>query len=176
LQNKFSEEYAPAEDTFFLAEHITKESGHSALDMGTGSGYLATILQQNFDFVVATDIDFAAIKGQKNKIQNSVCCDGANALKQKFDLVVCNLPYLPSEKIIDKTTDGGPQGLPVPLGMIQSASSCVKSGGKMLFLTSSLANYQKLMEKARSMGFLVTIAAKKKLFFEELILVEAKSS
>ncbi len=175
MQNKSAETYTPAEDTFFLAEHIAKEKGESALEIGTGSGYLAGVLQQNFDFVVATDIDFGALKGQEGKTQNKICCDGANALGNKFDLVVCNLPYLPSEKIIDKTTDGGSEGLLVPLGIIKSANLCIKSGGKALFLTSSLANYQKLVEKAQSMGLSATITAKKKLFFEELIIIEMRS-
>jgi release factor glutamine methyltransferase len=45
----------------------------------------------------------------------------------------------------------------------------------MLFLTSSLAKYQKLMEKIQSMGLSANVVAKKKLFFEELIIIEAKS-
>jgi release factor glutamine methyltransferase len=49
----------------------------------------------------------------------------------------------------------------------------VKNGGKILYLTSSLANYQKLIEETESFGFLVRVLATKKLFFEELILVEA---
>lgn len=175
MQNKLSDIYTPAEDTFFLAECIEKERGESALEIGTGSGYLAGILQKNFDFVVATDIDFGVLRGQAAKIQNKICCDGANALGKKFDLIVCNLPYLPSEKIIDKTTDGGPEGLLVPLGIIESANHCIKPGGKMLFLTSSLANYQKLIEKVQSLGFSATIMAKKKLFFEELIIMEMKN-
>lgn len=175
MQNKSANTYAPAEDTFFLAEHIAKEKGESALEIGTGSGYLAGVLQQNFDFVVATDIDFGALRSQEGKTQNKICCDGANALGNKFDLVVCNLPYLPSEKIIDKTTDGGPEGMPVPLGIIKSASHCIKSGGKMLFLTSSLANYQKLVEHAQSMGLSAAITAKKKLFFEELMIIEMRN-
>ncbi|HXW02462.1 MAG TPA: HemK2/MTQ2 family protein methyltransferase [Candidatus Nitrosotenuis sp.] len=174
MQNKLSDTYTPAEDTFFLAECVAKERGESALEIGTGSGYLAGILQKNFDFVVATDVDFGALRGQAAKVHNKICCDGANALGKKFDLIVCNLPYLPSEKIIDKTTDGGPEGLLVPLDIIESASHCIKPGGKMLFLTSSLANYQKLVEKVQSLGFSATITAKKKLFFEELIIIEAK--
>jgi release factor glutamine methyltransferase len=173
LQNKSAEAYAPAEDTFFLAEHIGRESGEFALEIGTGSGYLAKLLQQNFNLVVATDVDYVALKGQHDKIKNNVCCDGASALGQKFDLVVCNLPYLPSEKIIDKTIDGGPEGLVVPLSIIRSAISCIKQGGKIILLTSSLANYQRLMEKTQSMGFSVRIIAKKRLFFEELIIFEA---
>jgi len=36
------------------------------------------------------------------------------------------------------------------------------------------ANYKKLLEKTKSIGFEVRIIATKKLFFEELILVEAR--
>jgi release factor glutamine methyltransferase len=168
-----SETYVPAEDTFFLAEYIKNEKGQMALEIGTGSGYLARILEENFDVVVATDVEFASLKGQEPRSQNTVCCDGASALGAKFDLVVCNLPYLPSDKIIDKAVDGGPEGLLIPHKIIESANVCVKPGGKMLYLTSSLANYEKLMSHTESLDFSVRILAKKKLFFEELVLVEA---
>lgn len=173
MQNKSAETYTPSDDTFFLAEHIANERGQSALEIGTGSGYLAKILKKNFGMVVVTDIDFGSLKSQENKAENSICCDGADALDAKFDLVVCNLPYLPSDQIIDKAVDGGPEGLQVPLRIIESASTCIKPGGKMLFLTSSLANYQKLIEKTELFGFSVKILVKKKLFFEELVIVEA---
>lgn len=172
MQSK-SARYEPAEDTFFLADHIQDEKGHSALEIGTGSGYLTKILENNFELVIATDIDHVTITTQNQKIQNGVCCTGADALGAKFDLVVCNLPYLPSDTIEDKTVDGGKEGLEITHDIIKSASSCLKPGGKMLYLTSSLANYQKLMEKTRLLGFDVTILAKKKLFFEELIIVKA---
>jgi release factor glutamine methyltransferase len=174
LQNKsFHDTYTPSEDTFFLAECIANERGNSALEIGTGSGYLAKILEKRFALVVATDINFAALKSQENTIQNNICCDGADSLKKEFDLVVCNLPYLPSDQIIDEAVDGGPDGLVIPIRIITSASTCLGSGGKMLFLTSSLANYQKLMEKTESLGFTVKMLAKKKLFFEELVIIEA---
>ena len=173
MQSKLSETYEPAEDTFFLAEYVAKEKGQSALEIGTGSGYLAKILEKNFEVVVATDVDFGALKNQKTKLTNGVCCDCASALGAKFDLIVCNMPYLPSNDIVDKTVDGGHDGLEIPKKIIESASNCVKNGGKILYLTSSLANYQKLIEETESFGFLVRVLAKKKLFFEELILVEA---
>jgi release factor glutamine methyltransferase len=168
-----SETYVPAEDTFFLAEHIKNEKGRMALEIGTGSGYLARILGENFDVVVATEVEFASLKGQTHRSQNMVCCDGASALGAKFDLVVCNLPYLPSDKIVDRAVDGGREGLVIPYKIIESASVCVKLGGKILYLTSSLANYEKLMSHTESLDFSVGILAKKKLFFEELILVKA---
>lgn len=174
MQNKsLRDTYTPSDDTFFFAECIANEKGDAALEIGTGSGYLGKILQEKFSLVVGTDINHSALKSQNYKIQNSICCKGADALKKEFDLVICNLPYLPSETIQDITTDGGPEGLVVPLEIINSVIPCVRPGGKLLFLTSSLANYQTLIEKTKSLGFSVTILAKKQLFFEELIMVQA---
>lgn len=173
MQNKSSDTYTPAEDTFFLADHIKNEKGQSALEIGTGSGYLAKILEKNFDVVIATDIDHTALYTQDDKIQNGICCSGADALRASFDLVVCNLPYLPTDQIMDRTTDGGPEGLQVPLSIIKSASACLKPQGKLVYLTSSLANYEKLIQETESLGFTAKIVSKKKMFFEELIIVEA---
>jgi len=175
LQKRFSsEQYSPAEDTFFLADYIQKEKGQSALDIGTGSGYLARVLSTNFSLVIATDIDFNSLKSQKSKFPFIICCNAADALRHEFDLIVCNMPYLPSEQVSDKTTDGGKEGMEVPLRIIKSSKNCLKSGGKILFLTSTIANYQKLLEKTKKLGLNVKIVGRKKLFFEELLLVEAR--
>ena len=176
LQNKSyqNEPYIPAEDTFFFADNLKKVSGKNALEIGTGSGYLANVLSPKFSFVVSTDIDFKSLTSQKHKLKNCICCNGADALLGEFDLIVCNMPYLPSEKIFDPSIDGGKEGLEMPLKIIISAKKCLKKDGKFLFLTSSLANYQKLIEKTKMLGFNVRIVSRKKLFFEELILVQAK--
>jgi release factor glutamine methyltransferase len=44
--------------------------------------------------------------------------------------------------------------------------------GKFVFVTSSLSSYGKLIDYAQKLGLKTRIMAKKKLFFEELILVE----
>ncbi|MGI0088840.1 MAG: HemK2/MTQ2 family protein methyltransferase [Nitrosopumilaceae archaeon] len=168
-----TEYYSPAEDTIFIANHIQNEKGKYALDIGTGSGYLAQVLLPNFAIVVATDISFEATKVAYSVIENCVCCDSANALCSKFDLVVCNMPYLPSNEIADKTVDGLHEGLVIPLQIVKSAKHVIKKGGKMIFLTSSLANYKELLKQTEAIGFHVRLIATKKMFFEELILVEA---
>jgi len=43
----------------------------------------------------------------------------------------------------------------------------------MLFVTSSLSNYEKLMEESQKLGLDCSIVARKKLFFEELLIVQA---
>jgi len=175
LQNKFSNDpYAPAEDTYFLEDNLVNEKGKNALDIGTGSGYLTRTLSRNFLQVIATDIDFGSLVNQNKKIKNCICCDAADALNCKFDLIVCNMPYLQSDEISDRRVDGGKEGVEVPLKIIKSAVKCINDSGKMLFVTSSLANYEKLIEESQKLGLELKIIAKKKLFFEELIIVEAK--
>lgn len=171
LQKKSFDAYTPAEDTFFFEDHIVHETGQSALEIGTGSGYLARILEKNFELVVATDIDYTSLKDAR--MGNAVCCDGASALGYKFDLIICNLPYLPSDGVDDRATDGGPEGLAVPMRIIASAVPCMKPGGRMLLLTSSLASYEKLIVELEMRGFSVKVLAKKNLFFEDLILLSA---
>ena len=176
MQKKFSnnEPYAPAEDTYFLEDNLVNEKGKNALDLGTGSGYLTRTLSQNFSQVIATDIDFNSLINQNKKIKNRICCDAADALNCKFDLIVCNMPYLQSDEISDRRVDGGKEGVEVPLKIIKSAVRCINDSGKMLFVTSSLDNYEKLMDESKKLGLDLRIIARKKLFFEELLLVEAR--
>ena len=178
MQKKFSnnEPYAPAEDTYFLEDNLVNEKGKYALDIGTGSGYLTRTLSKNFSQVIGTDIDLDSLLNQNKKIKNRICCDAANALNCKFDLIVCNMPYLQSDEISDRRVDGGKEGVEIPLKIIKSAVKCLDDSGKMLFITSSLANYKKLIEKSKKLGLDLKIVARKKLFFEDLILVEAKNN
>ena len=175
MQKKFvtNDEYEPAEDTFFLADYVEKEKGISALDVGTGSGYLTQLLCKNFSYVIGTDINFQVLKNQTYKTSNLICCNGADAINYEFDLVICNLPYLATEEIIDIATDGGKEGFQIPKKIFDSVFGKMKPQGKFLFVTSSLSNYQKLIDYAQKFGLESQIIAKKKLFFEELFLVES---
>ena len=167
-----AEPYPPSEDTFFLADYIKNEKGESALDIGTGSGYLASILDKSFSIVVGTDLVFNVLKKQEYFTTNNVCCNGADAINQQFDLVICNMPYLNTSEVLDVRTDGGKDGLEIPIKIIDSAKSRIKPGGKFIYITSSLSDFKKLISYTKLEGFSVSIIAKKKLFFEELILVE----
>jgi release factor glutamine methyltransferase len=162
----------PAEDSFFFANYLENQKGKYALDMGTGSGILAKVLSKNFHFVVATDINIFALKKAHETVDNCICCNAADALQTDFDLIVCNFPYLPSEKLRDPAVDGMYEGIEIPSMIIKSASKKIGKYGKMLFLTSSLANYNVLIQLCRSLGFNTKIVAKKKLFYEELLLLE----
>jgi release factor glutamine methyltransferase len=175
LQTKYSnnDEYPPSEDTFFIVDNIENEKGTFALDVGSGSGYLTKLLSKNFSFVVGTDINYNVLKQQTYKTENIVCCNGSDALKIKFDFIVCNLPYLATDEILDVATDGGAEGFEIPKKIFDSIIVNLAKNGKFIFVTSSLSNYQKLIEYAQKLGLKTQIIARKKLFFEELILVES---
>ena len=178
LQKKLekSEQYLPAEDTFFLADQLKDLSGNSALDIGCGSGYLTDVLKSTFDLVVGTDISFNTLLGQNYKTQYAICCNSADALNQKFDLIICNLPYLATDEIIDIATDGGKNGLEIPIEIIASALPRLAQKGKFLFVTSSLSDYMGQINFVNSQNFEAKIIDKKKFFYEELIIVEVKHS
>jgi release factor glutamine methyltransferase len=169
-----SEQYLPAEDTFFLADQLKGLRGDSALDIGCGSGYLTDILKLNFRLVVGTDISFNTLVEQNFKTQNAICCHSADALNLEFDLIICNLPYLATDEIIDVATDGGKDGLEIPIEIITSALPHLSQTGRFLFVTSSLSDYMGLVNFVKSKNFKVKIIDKKKLFYEELIIVEVK--
>lgn len=168
-----NDEYPPSEDTFFIVDNIENEKGNFALDIGSGSGYLTKLLSKNFSFVVGTDINYNVLRQQTYKTENIVCCNGSDALKIKFDFIVCNLPYLATDEILDVATDGGAEGFEIPKKIFDSLINNLEKNGKFVFITSSLSNYQKLIDYAKKLGLKTRIMAKKKLFFEELILVEA---
>lgn len=175
MQNKSAilEEYSPSEDTFFMADYLEKERGHSALDVGSGSGYLTKLLEQKFLLVIGTDINFLALKNQTYKTGNIICCNGADALNYTFDLIVCNLPYLATDKVLDVATDGGLEGFEIPKKIFDSVCDKINPQGKFIFVTSSLSNYEKLIDYAENLGLESRIVSRKKLFFEELILIES---
>ena len=168
-----NDEYPPSEDTFFIVNNIKNKKGSFALDIGSGSGYLTKLLSENFSFVVGTDVNYKVLKHQTYKTKNLICCNGSDALKIKFDFIVCNLPYLATDEILDVATDGGTEGFEIPKKIFDSVINNIEENGKFVFVTSSLSNYQKLINYAQKLGLKTRIMAKKKLFFEELILVEA---
>ena len=176
LQKKIenSKQYLPAEDTFFLADNIENESGNLALDIGCGSGYLTNILKDSFNLVVGTDISYYTLREQNYKVDNVICCNSADALRINFDLIICNLPYLATDEIIDVSTDGGKDGLELPIEIISSALNHLSKDGKFIFVTSSLSDYMGLIDFVKSKKFFAKIISKKKLFFEELILVKVE--
>ncbi len=75
------------------------------IDIGTGSGAIAISLKKEILDVeiVATDINLEALKvakeNSKNLNINFVCCDLFNGIKEKFDLIISNPPYIKTDDL-----------------------------------------------------------------------------
>ena len=89
-----------------------------------------------------------------------ICCNSSDALKIKFDFIVCNLPYLATNEILDIATDGGAEGFEIPKKIFDSSLKNLKETGKFIFVTSSLSNYQKLMDYVEKLGLKTKIIAR----------------
>jgi release factor glutamine methyltransferase len=170
--------YLPSDDTLLLIDSINGYSGFSALEIGVGAGDVCTKLKTNFDFVVGVDIDIEAIRYCKNNIKSQItwiCCDVVSCITGKFDLIVSNPPYLPSEKkcdIKDITIYGGKNGVEMTIKFIQDSLSLLKDDGKIIFVVSSIGATNKLDKFIRDNKLEKKIINEKKLFFEFLYVYE----
>jgi release factor glutamine methyltransferase len=181
--------YEPSEDTFLFAENLYVKPNTRVLDMGTGSGILGINAAKKAAEVLAVDINphallcakqNAKLNGVKEKMEFLrsdlfLCLDAA----AKFDLILFNSPYLPSDQGEDETWlsrswAGGHSGRHVIDRFIPQAADHLETSGEILLLQSTLANADKTREKFGSVGLDSEIVARKALpFFETLLLFKA---
>jgi release factor glutamine methyltransferase len=168
--------YSPAEDSLLLAESIKQYTGKSALEIGVGSGIILKILHDNFKIVAGTDIHFMSLKYCRDNLPNDImlaCCDAASVFHYRFDLIVSNPPYLPLDNVKkDYAINGGSTGIEMTLHFIRSGISILDMLGRMLIISSNLADTTKLEESISQMNLKKTIIKQRKLFFETLQCIE----
>lgn len=178
--------YDPDEDSYLLAgvlkdelnslKQTTNLSSLSLLDMGSGSGYLGNIALKKKLSVTFADINPKAIelltkKFSKNNQATVIETDLFNNIPfQKFDLIVFNTPYLPDdEELIDPSLHGGPKGYEVTMRFLKTIKLYLKKTGVLIFLISTLTHQDVIEAKLYDLSLDFKILAKKKLFFEELL-------
>ena len=182
--------YEPAEDSFLFAETLYLKMGARVLDMGTGSGILGVLAAKEASEVVAVDINPYAIRcAKQNAKRNSVHSkmtflqgDLFTPLSEtaKFDLILFNAPYLPSEKGEDATWfgrawAGGTTGRQVIDQFISQAPSHLKKAGEILLMQSNLADIEATQREFEAHGMNAAVVAREDLpFFETLVLLTAK--
>ncbi|MBI5060739.1 MAG: methyltransferase [Candidatus Aenigmarchaeota archaeon] len=168
--------YYPREDTRLLARILEQQelAGKKILEIGCGSGMLSIIAAKKGAIVVAVDADINAIKAasanaaaNKAKIR-LIQSDLFQNISGTFDMIFFNPPYLPDESH-EMAYSGGPSGRKVVEKFIAAAKPFLKPGGKILLLISSLT-----VELFGKNGFSAEVESRKKIPWEELIVVEAK--
>ena len=191
MKIEFSKDvYEPDDDTFLLIDNLEKldiKKNNTVLEVGIGSGIVSLFLSKIAKTVIGVDINPHAVElSKKNAELNNVSnvsffkSDLFENIKNelKFDLIVFNLPYVPTEETIDepiaKAWDGGKDGRKVTDRFLTQSINYLKPNGKICVIDSSLSNHKKTILFLKKNGFNVNIITEKKLSFETLYLIEGK--
>jgi len=156
--------YQPAEDSYLIKKHIKHYAKGLTLDIGTGSGILAKEASK-YSKVIATDISDEALNYCKSKYKNItfIKSDLFQNIKQKFDLIIFNPPYLPYHPK-DKNQELSSHF--IIQNFLNQAKNFLKPNGKILLLFSSLTDLN--ISKFPEYNF--KLLEKQHYFFEDLYL------
>jgi release factor glutamine methyltransferase len=182
--------YEPAEDSFLFAENLVIREGDVVLDMGTGCGILGIIAAKKALRVLAIDVNPYAVRcAKENAMLNGVLdkffflqCDLFSAIKvgERFDLILFNAPYLPSENIkvdswLELAWSGGIAGRGIIDRFICEAPKYLMQNGYILLMQSTLSGLDGTLRRFKENSLNANVIAKRDLpFFETIMLVRAE--
>jgi release factor glutamine methyltransferase len=166
--------YEPREDSELLGRVVQTHARGRTCDIGTGSGYLARIAHERGCTVTAFDINKRAVDALQSEPFRVVHASSITALRGRFNTVICNPPYLPNDpEGTDPALHGGKKGYEYIVRVLKEVSSKLAPGGQFLFLISTLTKPLVVEKALRDNGYEFTIAAREKLFMEELFVYRA---
>lgn len=170
--------YEPAEDSFLLAEHVRVSPNAEALDIGCGCGIQTINMLMQGANVTAVDINGYAVRNTAENIKRLGLSAKAKVLQgdlfepvlgQRFDCIVFNPPYLPTEGKKDKALDGGKKGNELLFKFLVKLPGFLTKKGCAYFVQSSITGEAETEQKLKSLKLNFTVIARQRLFFEELI-------
>ncbi len=147
----------PRMETELLVEQVLKAEKNfkkcTILDLGTGSGAIAVSVAKNCNAsVTAIDVSKSALAtAETNAKKNGVKVEFVHSnlfdnlkRKRKFDIIVSNPPYIPTEEIakLDKNVrecdpslalDGGEDGLDFYRQIVAQAKNRLNANGQIMF-------------------------------------------
>lgn len=157
--------YEPAEDSAILAGEVVADletaEPRTVLDVGTGSGYIGTMVADATDaLVVGLDVNPAACRRAKDAGLEAVRGDLTTPFAaDTFDVVVFNPPYLPAmpeaewADWFDVAVTGGATGRELIDRFIGSVARVLTAEGVVYLLVSSLSGVDTVAETAAAAGF-----------------------
>jgi len=181
--------YEPAEDTFLLAKNLLVKKNNFVLDMGTGCGILGILAAKKARAVVAVDINPYAVRCAKvnaklHRVKGKMSILRGDLFRpikegEKFDVILFNSPYLPSESEeqetwIEKAWAGGLGGRELIDRFALEASKYLELDGRILLVQSTLSDVDKTMQTLEKAGLQSKVVAEEKVAFETIVVIEAR--
>lgn len=169
--------YQPAEDSQLLATAAVEEASPTdcVLDVGTGSGYVASEMADTGASVVGSDRNpHACRQARENGIQTVQTDLVAGFAPDTFDLVTFNPPYLPTTPDeaagdwMELALSGGESGREVIDPFLAAVGRVLVPEGRILLLVSSLSGVETITERAAEAGFKAETIATDSFPFEKL--------
>jgi release factor glutamine methyltransferase len=168
--------YQPAEDTYLLLRAAQSEArpGDLALEIGCGSGFISKELGPKVARLLATDINPHAVRAARARGIEVIRADLFRGIKGKFDLILFNAPYLPTEpkertgQWIDYALDGGESGRQTVDRFLEDLAEHLRPGGRALLLISSLTGLTEVRRTTEAAGLNAEVVADEGCFFERL--------
>ncbi len=183
--------YEPREDSLLIAKVLEEELESdkeksekikTILEIGCGSGLLSIIAAKRGCYVLAADINPAAVEcAKRNAELNGAKMETAQSdlferISGKFDLIVFNPPYLPEEQDEKSRAWAGGKSLEVITRFTEGVKEHLEKDGKILIVISSLSNPESILKEFSDSGFDAKIAAERKVPWEKLFVISAKVS
>jgi release factor glutamine methyltransferase len=178
--------YVPAEDSYLMSRILReqlpvlllKKSNLKFLEIGAGSGiHLQTVnsLGVKKENIFSSDINKIAVNHCNLLGFNCIYSDLFENIKNKFEIIIFNPPYLPEDSREPKNsklnTTAGKKGNEIILRFLKQAKDFLEKEGIIFLITSSLSeeiDFEKLGYEAKEIGC-------EKLFFERLCIWELKT-
>ena len=179
--------YEAEEDTFLLLDVLKNTLKYKkdlkVCEVGVGSGEILSNLEKVYpeNKYFGTDINSDAIELTNSRMDEANLVEGnlLEPFKETFDVIYFNTPYLPCEdkekfedlSMKDKAIYGGKHGYEVIEEFILQINDKLENNGEVYILFSSLSNQEYIEKLLTFLCFEFKIVAKKKISFEELIVM-----
>lgn len=172
--------YGPEEDSYLLLEALENEElSGNGLEIGIGTGIISLHVCHHFTTFTGVDISPRAVAlAQKNAQQHSISTiqffesDLFSNVTGTFDAIIFNPPYVPADEDIkdieDLAYNGGENGRQTIDQFLSQVEKYLNPGGRVYLLQSSLSGIDVTCSPLKK-NYSFDIIARKKLFFEELV-------
>lgn len=177
------EVYPPSEDSILLIECLEVEEGERILEIGCGSGVVSIHCARNGCEVTSVDINPYAVDltrsnfGRNGLIADVRRSDVYSSVEGRFDTIVFNLPYLPTDDDageLSKAWNGGADGMgPLP-ELLRGSTDHLLPNGRVVVVVSSLMD-EDALDRTLS-GLEIRVLGELPLFFEVLRVLEIRGS